>query len=58
MEVIIRSNTLLLALLVNRFLVTVLDLTNQFSVLLSSDELVLVGNRFLDGRSSMQIISY
>jgi len=58
MEVIIRSNTLLLALLVNRFLVTVLDLTNQFSVLQSSDELVLVGNRFLDGRSSMQIISY
>lgn len=53
MEVIIRSNILLLALLVNRFLVSVSELTNQFSVLQSNDELVLVGNRFLDDRSSM-----
>ena len=53
MEVIIRSNILLLALLFNRFLVSVSELTNQFSVLQSNDELVVVGNRFLDGRSSM-----
>ena len=53
MEVIIRSNILLLALLFNRFLVSVSELTNQFSVLQSNDELVVAGNRFLDGRSSM-----
>lgn len=47
MDVIIRGNILLLTHLVNRFLASVLELTNQFRVLQSNDELVLVGNRFL-----------